>query len=35
MSRYDQEFMDEVLNDESMQCDNDEVAEELLFHLWD
>ena len=35
MSRYEEEFMDEVLNDESIEYDNDEVAEELLLHLWD
>lgn len=33
--RYEQEFMEEVLNCEEIQYDNECVKDEYLAHLWD
>lgn len=35
MSKYSEELYAEMLEDDGIQYDNDEVAEELLAHLWD
>lgn len=33
--RYEQEFLEELNQDDSVQYDNNSVSEELVSHLWD
>ena len=33
--RYENEFLEELNQDDSVQHDNNSVSEELISHLWD
>ena len=34
-NKYEQEFLEEILNDEEIRYDNDYVENEYLKYLWD